>query len=421
MVLGNCISLLKNVHVLSKKESLSVTACVSDTIETPLAVTYRQRNYGQIMDCTKGECLFFVDHPTNVVGFVALNSHAVYPTAATEMVYEEVSPLEFFVNLQAVLLVDRLAYADKEGNYRYFAPNASNVVRLKEQTEIPSLANESEYWGAFGGRWGRTEQYLGSAFTPEWPVCLDDSTTEYAPCPTEEENPPFHLALKMLGVEETDSALIQGASNLVDFLVDFFSQTHIASMGPAVSTFYSRYEIPFNAPIWREVGSVENEAAFCNNLSDIPDTFRLPVEKESVPLVENTIGVACMFIFFTLFNVVLVTRHKMRRLRPVVGKDEQGAYQKPGKLTRSLVFEHLWSLVGAYVFTMLGMVLFFIGHASLTHLLAETVSFLNWDVVDGCMITVAVFNTISNTLLIGAGWFQCEDVSIAVLALQHQI
>ena len=315
-----------------KTESISVTACISDTIEVPLAVTYRQRSFGQTMDCSEGECTFYVGSATNVVGFVALNSHAVYPISATELVYEEISTLEFFVNLQSILIVDRLAYADKNGNYRYFAPNSTNVLRLAEQNEIPDDVNESEFWGAFGGRWGRTQDRLDANFTAERPICLDQSTTEFRLCPSEEENPVFYLVLQMLKVEETDSALVNGASALISFLVDFFSNTNVAPHGPAVSTFYSRYEVRDNAPIWSKV--VGNEEEFCENLRDIPGTFRLPVDTDTVPLLANTMGVACMFVF-TIFNIVFfVIKTRMGPVRPVIEQVESGIYRKPGILVK---------------------------------------------------------------------------------------
>ena len=147
-------------------ESMSVTVCNSYTPSQPLAITYRQKQgqFGQLYDCTKGECTFHKDSETNPVGFVALNTHDVYAFSAKDLIYGEAYPLEFWINLQGVLSVHRTEYRDSNGNTRSYKPTHSNVLRLAKNIDIPDNVDRSEYWGAFGGRWYVTREGVCSIF-----------------------------------------------------------------------------------------------------------------------------------------------------------------------------------------------------------------------------------------------------------------
>ena len=161
---------------------LSVTLCNSPQVSRPLAVTYRQDEgrFGQVYDCTQGQCTFHQALDDNVtmssfhpVGFVALHTHDVYAVAAEEIPYDQVWPLEFWVNLQGFYSVHRTAYYDNDDQnndkddddvddpnattppppFRRFLPTPETLVRLPRNQEIPTAADPSEYWVAFGGRW----------------------------------------------------------------------------------------------------------------------------------------------------------------------------------------------------------------------------------------------------------------------------
>ena len=196
-------------------ESMSVTVCKHSTPSQPLSLTYRQHGHGQVLDCTQGECTFHRDSPTNPVGFVTLDSHVVYPFSASEIVYAEVWPLEFFLNLQGVLVVDRTSFKDKKGNFRYYAPNSTNVIRIPEQESIPDNVTDDTYWPAFGGNWG-SSQDTGHEVNGDEPECFGNTTDDEnattdmddADCPTHEENPVFWWVMQMLGVEDSVDSVI---------------------------------------------------------------------------------------------------------------------------------------------------------------------------------------------------------------------
>jgi hypothetical protein len=135
-------------------KTISVMVCNSASISQPLAVRYDQgTTQSQITSCTMGECVFYKDtyHP---VGFVALESHSIYPISAQTVVLD-ILQVDSFSNLQNVLAVDRTVYRDTEGQYRFFYPNATNVIRYKDQSNIQfNVSNSTDYWQGFAGSWG---------------------------------------------------------------------------------------------------------------------------------------------------------------------------------------------------------------------------------------------------------------------------
>ena len=309
-------------------ESMSVTVC--PWIETkkeemgeetlPNIITYRQNDntYGQILDCRLGECTFFRDtsHP---VGFVALNTHDVHSQTATEIIFAEVNPLEFFANLQSVLVVHRTAYADDEGNFRYFAPSENNVIPLPDQNEIPENVTEDFYWAAYCGKWGRPS--IGSADenltawgdsstyvnqTAQPPTCLSKSTAQFVDCPTEEENPVFYLLLQMIGTVEAKRPIVKAASYVLEFLDHLYQVNDATSpFGPAAKGFYQEATLfEETVPIWRRINETGVDPDdYCQYIRDkIPDTYRLPVDVEYLPFVENVIGVVLMVIQTALWG-----------------------------------------------------------------------------------------------------------------------
>ena len=326
-------------------ESMSVTVCKHPSASQPLGITYRQRDFGQMLDCTRGECTFHEDSATNPVGFVALNSHDVYPFSARELVYGEAYPLEFWINLQAVLTVDRTAYMDLDGNTRRFSPSSDNVIRLAEQEDIvPDASEDSQQWGAFGGRWGRSS-VSSEDLVSEYPFCFGRNTLSFVECPTETEDPVFLIVMQMLGVNSTSNPMLAAAKALSDFLIDFFADSVSAPTGPAAEAYYSRLNGVGNAPIWDRISSDSTGAQYCQELVDnIPDTTRLPADSEVLPLVKNVIGIVLMCIGFTFLSICYFVFWKTEGVRPLLEKDEDGRYMRPSRSARSWVYRKLGSI-----------------------------------------------------------------------------
>lgn len=175
-------------------EAISVIVCPpfnvfdieNDNVPEPLAIHFRQHSWGQLTDCTQGECKFYKDtyHP---VGFAALNSHATYVDSADELVYVNID-VGFFFNLQAFLVVDRTKYKKSDGSYNYFMPEFTNLERLQppEALTLEAADFEPYFWQAFGGNWGSQKKISADAAPP---VCLGKDQLEFVECPTAEEDP----------------------------------------------------------------------------------------------------------------------------------------------------------------------------------------------------------------------------------------
>ena len=126
-------------------------------------------------------------------------------------------PLEFFFDLQGVLVVDRTDYADRNGNFRYFSPNLTNIIRIPEQRDISENATDVPYWPAFGGNWG-SSQDSGHELEGDAPECLgnitDSNSTngtdlEDTACPSPDDNPVFWYVMQMLGVEDAVESVVE--------------------------------------------------------------------------------------------------------------------------------------------------------------------------------------------------------------------
>ena len=175
-------------------EAISVIVCPpanvfdieNGNVPEPLAIHFRQHSWGQVTDCTRGECKFYKD-TYNPVGFVALNSHATYVDSADDLVYVNID-VGFFFNLQAFLVVDRTKYKDIDGSYKHFMPQYDNLVRLQKPEDLTLEAKglEPHFWQAFGGNWGSQKKISVDA---EEPQCLSRDQSQFEECPTAEEDP----------------------------------------------------------------------------------------------------------------------------------------------------------------------------------------------------------------------------------------
>jgi len=394
-------------------ESMSVTVCKHSTPSQPLALTYRQHEFGQVLDCTMGECTFHRDSSTHPVGFVSKNSHVVYPFSAKEIVRAEVFPVEFFINLQGVLITDRTRYANRNGEYRYYAPNAdgSNVLRLAEQQDIPDRVSESEYWGAFGGSWG-SSQDSGVELNGTATECLDDEGLEDADCPTEEENGVFHRVAELLGVENTTNSIINSARDIRFFFRRTFPDSFVGPNGPASNAFYNDFRPPGNAQVWSLPNSDSNMTgeSYCKQLLEPDDPSKYESDVDVIPLTKNVIGILFMCIFFTIFNIYYFLKKRNEDVRPVLLTDDDGRYVQPGRETRRWVFLHAWIYSGAYVLTVVGALLFFVGYTALTDLLEETFTGINFSAVEAMFLALGFFILFIDTLLLVILWLRTEDL-----------
>jgi hypothetical protein len=299
-------------------QSMRVWICPSSDIDSaPIAVSYQQHFWLQTTDCTQGECVFYDNrgakassssssssilgdfHP---VGFVALGTHATYPTTSYNHLIHQF-PTNYVVDLQGIYAVDRTAYKDANGEYRMFAPKLSNVARLKEQYEIGFVESDTEagdsnptnisttsfdaadYWQGFAGRWGSTEVSTSNIARPS---CINADQTAYIDCPSSEENPVFHQVLSMMGIDMLQSASTSYAYNsyafgatshdissgsyslrmsgeaasvtiLQDWVNSFYKLTSMSPRGPFTESFFSAWMLPSSPPIGNRIGAAANE------------------------------------------------------------------------------------------------------------------------------------------------------------------
>jgi hypothetical protein len=85
----------------------------------------------------------------------------------------------FYVNLQGFLIVDRTLYKAADGSYKYFLPNATNVLKFKDPKIL--TATDPNAWQAFAGRWGNS---IPIQSDPGPPNCLNIEQTTFVDCPT---------------------------------------------------------------------------------------------------------------------------------------------------------------------------------------------------------------------------------------------
>ena len=395
-------------------QMLSVTACPSssDELPSPVAVTFRQDQgrFGQVYDCTAGECTFHETSVTHPVGFVALNTHDVYAMSVKELVYDEAWPLEFWVNLQGFLSIHRTSYLDDEGQFRRYEPvDATNVVRLAEPADIPQAVDPSDYWIAFGGQWGRPTTNQTLFGSDQIPLCLDNATTNVVDCPTAAENPIYDIVLQLMGILKPTTPLIEGASLLVDFLNS--NQLGVAAYGPAAHPNYKALTLPGNAPLWSRpvINASDTGAIYCEKLLEIPDTFRTNPYHDILDVEETLYDVILMCALFTIGSVVYFIGLKFIEVRQVFQTDEQGNILPP-KFKHDKLWVYHWAIVysGSYVVAAVGFVLFFIGHYHLFELLNEFFG-SSYDQLITLFRLIGALLMLIDTFLLILIWLRCED------------
>eukprot|EP00523_Entomoneis_sp_CCMP467_P015173 CAMPEP_0168770846 /NCGR_PEP_ID=MMETSP0725-20121227/3136_1 /TAXON_ID=265536 /ORGANISM="Amphiprora sp., Strain CCMP467" /LENGTH=807 /DNA_ID=CAMNT_0008820315 /DNA_START=203 /DNA_END=2627 /DNA_ORIENTATION=+ len=361
--------------------------------------------------------LVFADKDTtHPVGFVALGTHEIYPSSVEEVVYADVQPLEFFANLQQVMLVHRTAYADADGQYRYFEPNFNNVKQLPEQYAIPEQVDRSDYWVAYSGVWGRITD-LHPNITGTYPICLADDTLSYKECPTEEENEVFYLYLQMSGVIEASRPLVAAATLIHEYLQSFFNKGEFwIPFGPATSRYYNEHVFfDEQAPIYNQTNQNETGEAFCQRIIDeIPDTTRIAIDFEYLPFIQNVVGVVLLFVFLTILNIALLSCWNRRAVKPTFETDSDGRFLRPTKYLRNELFVPFWYLCGAFVLTVLAGVGFFGGYLRITNFSKEREAMVNWSAFDQFLIITGSFTVVADSLMVFVCWTMVENVWLKV-------
>jgi hypothetical protein len=279
-------------------ESMRVLTCPSTTSLQPVAITYQQHgDSSQTTDCRRGDCIFWKD-TTHPVGFVALNSHATYPTISRTMVYLA-APFHYFVSFAPgfVFLADHTLYRNEEtGDYRMFFPNSTNLIRHQHPTLIAE-GDVANYWQAYGGRWGSApsdQRQPIQDLSSEEPRCLNPShQTEWQECPS------IPLLEAMLGF--VDSYVPKVLGFLIPTIGEYL-RPFDAPYGPPLQLYFYQWMPPTSAMLWSNTPPSTSEESFCTGLGhpitiENEDSYQegtaarvIRLDMEGTSLVWNTIG-----------------------------------------------------------------------------------------------------------------------------------
>jgi hypothetical protein len=396
-------------------ESVSVMVCPSTIPTQPIAVSYTTQNWNQITDCTAGDCTFYKNsiHP---VGFVALNSHATYPTASKEIVFDNLES-DFFVDLQSVLAVDRTGYFDEEGKTRYFEPDEGNVIRIKEQEEIGvGKSDPLEYWQGFGGTWGSTDVLAEQNDTLQ---CIDSEQSSLIDCPTEEENPVFHLIMQVLGLRGGGSLLTLAASLLVDNVNSAYPNTGKSPRGPPTELSYVQWKNPHNAPVWSGIDKNTTAEDYCTTLTDVTDVSRTKPLKKEVPLDDNVYYLIYFCIAMMMVNIIFYTMEGCgRKPKPPFCFDEKGELIQPTWRSIAYMWRPAVLYTVFYVATMVGMGLFLSGYTGLQELFDK---YLGTDLkgLTNYIWTMSLFIIIIDSTFLVLVWIPTHDILLCQVLIAY--
>ena len=433
-------------------ENLSVMVCppnnVEDmlqddtSIEEPLAIHYRQHSWGQITDCTKGECKFYKKtyHP---VGFVALNSHATYPDSAKDLIYVD-QPIGVWYNVQGFLVMDRTMYKKADGSYNYFMPETMNLERLQSPANL-TLENEAlkpYFWQGFGGNWGSKSKI---DLSPEPPLCLAQDQQSFIDCPTAEEDPgmyfmyqrqnvalvsayldiyyhcwylAFDLTMQLMGAREPSTGSIGSIESVSSKIADTFAATSGAPFGPAKKNYYVTWVEPEIAPFWEKVANISLRGQdYCTSKLDIRDGSSADVYPESLGTEEQINAMITIVLILSLLNILLPTGILMccRPASFISEKDGRRTITKFSYTIGACVYTVF------YVLTIVAGCFFWTGSRDLLDLLSGIVLYIPWDTirkfVDAMATTVLFFQTVLFIIM----WLQTLEMSRMIRYTQVQL
>lgn len=358
---------------------MSVIVCKSAAFNlvntlNPLSVAYKQYQSRQVTDCTKGECTLYRDS-IRPVGFVARGTHATYPVTATNMVYSELN-VEFFINLQGVLTVDKTNYKADDGSYRMFMANSTNVIKHEDPVDVDfGTVPETDYWQGFGGEWGCTclieiEALKLDSENPGPSECFNTSGTAIVDCPDLDDATfgSFKLVNQLLGVVGLDGdTLLENARLLAGNVRSYFSDE--SPYGPATYPEFQQWIPPVNSQVRSQVGDNLTALEYCQRLVSVYDTSRQPAEYETIPLYRNIYGLLAFCCVIMVLNIIVFTHpyfHRFRKPRPVILFDEDGIAQPPDRETAIMLFGPAVGYTFFYLFTMIGIALYFQGYTKVS-------------------------------------------------------
>jgi hypothetical protein len=149
-------------------------------------------------------------------------------------------------------------------------------------------------------------------------------------CPTEEENPVFHLILQVLGLESDGSLLTQAASLLVDSVNIVYPNTGKSPRGPSTELSYVQWEKARNALVWNSIAKNTTAEDYCTTLTDVTDVSKVAPVVKKVPLNQNVNLTICFCVTVMFVNIICYTVDGYRRKpKPLLWFDEKGVLSKP--------------------------------------------------------------------------------------------
>jgi len=388
-------------------EAVSVIVCGASASENgaaatePLAVSYRQHGWSQITDCTAGECTFYKD-TNRAVGFAALHSHATYPVSTANLIYSTVK-IPFYVNLQNVFVVDRTLYKDADGSYNYFFPNATSLKRIQDPAILE--ATDVDAWQAFGGRWGDS---IPLRVAPGPPNCLNLEQTGFVDCPTRQEDPVFRFVMEFMGVyNSTGQGIVGALTSLTGNIGSYFAETGSGPTGPVAKNFYQDWLPPITSLFFAGWANDTDEAGFCENITGIPDTSRLPVEAKEVNVRGNLLGMIGFILFLMIANMVGITYVMIRyKEQPALLElDESGAIRQPTWRSSFRIFAPGALYSFAFAMAFIGAVLFLAAVRRYFSVLEDAIPEIEWGAVKSMLATLGIVVFILNVAQLIAIWF----------------
>jgi len=112
-------------------------------------------------------------------------------------------------------------------------------------------------------------------------------------------------------------------------------------------------------------------------LTEVFDEFRQAVDFNTLSLSRNVKGIIAFCTLIVVANIVAYTHprfQKYRKARPVILFDEDGIAQQPNRDAPILLFGPAVGYTVFYIFTMIGVILYFQGYAIMVDLMKETLS-----------------------------------------------
>jgi hypothetical protein len=393
-----------------------------DFLFEPIAVSYEQHGFREVLDCTMGQCTLY-ENTTHPVGFVARNSHATYPVSAVHMIFTQWEA-NFLLHLSGVFGVDHTNYLHSADNatmdsnltsFQYFLPNSTNVLRHENPSEIiVNVSDMSTYWRTFPGRFGGTELWDGSNmihynFSSEetlteipFPTCTNVNGTAPVECPSEDEDQAFYTLLQMAHVAvDTGLANItnsQLGQDLFQGLVSFWSSvTGLGSYGPATKPSFRQWMPGINAPIRNDINASVSSQLYCASLLIGNVTTNLSSGIEKVSIYSNVIGICLTMTFLVIVNLIFILHPKLAaksvpflRFDSTTGMVQEPDWEQAWQTFRPCVIYCMF-----YVVTMIGAALYIVGYVQLLDI-AEAA--FNTDLSSARTLYVTYFPCFSNSI-----------------------